>query len=346
MTNDRGLIRYTWEEPPETGTVLELAEGVLWTRLPMPKPLGHINVYLLHDDDGWTVVDTGLDSKLSRNVWETLLSGPLAGGKIARVLATHHHLDHIGLAGWFQKEFGAELITTRTAWLMTRMLTLDEQARPLPETLAFWRGAGMDPEIYAQRLEQRPLNYADTVHPLPLGFTRIKEGDTVRIGGRTWDVRIGNGHSPEHATLWSRDDSLVLCGDQILPSISSNLGVYATEPDADTVGDWLESCERLSGYARPDHIALCGHGRPFTGMPTRFRQLIDNHHHAIDRLLDFLKEPKTAAECFPVLYKRAIGPAEYGLALVEAVGHVNHLLATHRATRVRRDDGAWLWQAI
>jgi len=337
-------LRYPWETPPEHGKAIEVAEGVLWLRLPLPMKLDHVNCYALDDGDGWTIVDTGFDTKKTRAIWETVLAGPLSGKPVRRVVVTHHHPDHVGLAGWFQKKFDAELVTTRTAWLFARMLTLDDQDLPSEETLRHWKAAGMDPEIYAKRADERPFNFADIVYPMPLGFKRVKEGDVIRIGGRDWDVRIGNGHAPEHATFWSRNCDLVLSGDQILPSISSNLGVYATEPDADPVGDWLESCERLAAFAREEHLALGGHKVPFTGLPLRMKQLTDNHHGALERLIDYVREPKTAAECFSPLFKRSIGEGEYGLALVEALAHLNHLHQLGQVTREKRDDGAWLWQ--
>lgn len=307
--------------------------------------LDHVNVYALDDGDGWTIVDTGFSSKRSRALWDRLKAGPLAGKPINRVVVTHHHPDHVGLAGWFQ-EAGAELVTTRTAWLFSRMLTLDEQAVPTAESIAFWTRAGMRADILAQRSTERPFNFADIVWPMPLGFTRLKQDDTFHAGGRTWDVHIGNGHSPEHLTLWSQDDPLVLAGDQILPSISSNLGVYATEPMADPVGDWLEACERLAGLAHEDHLVMGGHKLPFTGLPLRMRQLIDNHHGCLKRLKAFLDTPKAAGDCFPPLFKRTIGEGEYGLALVEAVGHLNHLYLAKGVTRALRDDGAFVYQAV
>jgi len=337
-------IRYPFEAPPEPGAAVEVAEGVLWMRMPLPMALDHVNVYALDDGDGWTVIDTGFSAPRSRALWETLLAGPLKGKPVRRVLVTHHHPDHVGLAGWFQ-ERGAELLTTRTAWLFARMLTLDEADRPPPAELAYWRRCGMAADTFDRRAKARPFNFCDFVWPMPLGFTRIQQDDRLEIGGRTWDVHIGDGHAPEHATLWSRDDNLVLAGDQILSTISSNLGVYATEPEADPVAEWLESCERLSELARPEHLVLGGHKLPFTGLPFRMAQLIENHHSALDRLHGFLAEPKAAAACFPALFKRRIGEAEYGLALVEAMAHCLHLWHAGRVTREIREDGAWIWQA-
>ena len=336
-------LRYPWAEPPENGAAVEVAEGVLWCRLPLPMKLDHVNVYALDDGDSWTVIDTGFASKTTKRLWQGLLDGPMGGKPVGRVVVTHHHPDHVGLAGWFQAEHGAELLTTRTAWLMARMLTLDVQDRPVPETLEFWRSAGMDAAILAERAEERPFNFGDIVAPMPLGYTRLQQGDAIDMGGRTWDIHIGNGHAPEHATFWSRDDNLVLSGDQILPSISPNIGVYATEPMADPIGDWLEACERLQTLARADHLVLGGHKLPFAGLPTRMRQLIDNHHGALERLLEFIETPKAAGECFAPLFKRSIGPGEYGLALVEAVAHLSHLYQAGRATRCRREDGAWVY---
>ena len=338
------MMRHPWAEPPAPGDWIEIADGVLWIRLPLPMALDHVNVYALDDGDGWTVVDTGLSSKKTRAIWQALMAGPLAGKPIARVVVTHHHPDHVGNAGWFQSEHGAGLVASRTAWLFARMLTLDVQENWPKETLDYYRGAGMDPDVLASRIAGRPFNFADTVYPMPLGFIRIRQGDVIRMGNRDWVVHMGNGHAPEHATFWSRDDNLVLTGDQILSSISSNLGVYATEPMADPVADWLEACERLQPLARPDHLVLGGHKLPFTGLPVRMRQLIDNHHGALERLLNDLDQPRTAAECFAPLFKRPIRSGEYGLALVEAVAHMNHLYHIGAVTRTRRADGAWQFQ--
>jgi len=337
-------IRFPIETPPTGAEMVEVASGIHWIRLPLPMKLDHVNIYVLEDGDGWTVIDTGMNTGKTRALWEALIKGPLAARPIKRVILTHHHPDHVGLVGWMQREHGAELWTTRTAWLFARMLTLDVQEEWPEETLAFYRSAGMDSGFYEKRRAERPFNFADVVAPMPLGFKRLDEGDMVQIGARTFTVRLGQGHAPDHITLWS--DDVVIAGDQIIANISSNLGVYATEPEADPVGAWFESCARLKPHARPGHLVLPGHKLPYTGLATRLSQLIDNHHTALDRLRVYLQEPRTAAECFYPLFKRKIGEGEYGLALVEAIGHVNHLHQIGETTRTRRDDGAFLWRIV
>jgi len=338
-------IRHPFDTPPAEGAAHEVAPGILWLRLPLPMALDHVNVFALDDGAGWTIVDTGFASKRAKAIWQALLQGPLRGKPVTRVIVTHYHPDHIGLAGWFQSR-GAELVTTRTSWLYARMLVLDEHPLPLPQAVDFQRRAGVPPDRLQTYATTRPFNFADVVSPLPPGFTRIREGDTITAAGRRWRVRCGDGHAPEHATFWSLDDHLILGGDQLLPGISANIGVYPTEPEADPLTEWLQSCARFQPLAREDHLVLPGHKLPFTGLPLRLHQMIDNHEGALSRLLDHLSTPQTAADCFLPLFKRQIDGPEFGMALVESVAHLNCLLARGQVTRHLSPNGAWLWQAL
>jgi glyoxylase-like metal-dependent hydrolase (beta-lactamase superfamily II) len=338
-------VTFPFDTVPRAGEALEVADGVLWMRIPLPMRPDHVNVYAIEDDGGWAIVDTGHGIPRVREVWGALLAGPLGGRPVRRVFVTHHHPDHVGNAGWFQSDHGAELWTTRTAWLFARMLRLDEQPLPPDALLRYWRAAGMAQDIFADRQAARPMNFADVLAPMPLGFRRIAQGEEIGIGGRVWRVEIGDGHAPEHATLWSTDGKVVIVGDQVLPTITSNLGVYATEPDADPVGDWIATCRRLLPLADPDRIALPGHQKPFRGLDARLRQLIDHQTSALAQLAAFLREPRTACDCFAVLYGRRIGASEYGLALGEAVGHLNHLLSRGSVTRETTAEGVWLWRS-
>lgn len=338
-------ITFPWEDAPAEGEAIEVAPDILWVRIPLPGKLDHVNCYALRDDDGWTLVDTGFDSKRTRAIWEAVLAGPMQGLPVRRMLVTHHHPDHIGLAGWFVAR-GARLLMSRTAYLMGRMLWLDRQDAPTPEQVAFWKNAGIPAGILAKRLADRPYNSADVVHEITLGYERLAEGQLLRLGGRDWHIRMGNGHAPEHVTLWS-DDGIVLGGDQLLPGISPNLGVHPTEPDADPVGEWLESCERLAAFANCGQLVLPGHKLPFKGLPQRLMMLQDNHVSALDRLEAALAEgPRTAVGCFDLLFKRKIAGDTFGLAMVEAVAHVNYLAQRGRLKQVgTTPEGAALWAA-
>ncbi len=337
-------LRHPFAAAPAEGEAIAVAEGVLWLRLPLPMALDHVNIYALDDGDGWTLVDAGLFSRRTVAIWERLLAGPLSGRPVKRVILTHHHPDHVGMVGWFQAR-GAEVLATRTAWLYARMLVLDVQDRPSTEALSFLRRAGVSETELRRRAGERPFNFADVVVPMPVGFTRLVEGQILRAAGRNWVVRLGQGHAPDHATLWS-DDGLVLGGDQLLPGISANIGVYPTEPDADPLTEWLDSCRRFQAVADSLQLILPGHKLPFTGLPFRLVQMIENHDAALARLAEHLTTPSTAMECFLPLFRREISPAEQGLALAEAVAHLNCLLRRGVVSRTSGNDGAWLWERV
>ena len=305
--------------------------------------LDHVNVYVIDEGNSWTIIDTGFWSKKTQSIWGEIKEKWFNDKPIGKVIVTHHHPDHVGLAGWFQTEFKADLWMSRTAWLMARMLRLDYQKLPTEETINFWRRAGMDDLILNERATGKPFNFGDSVHEMPLGFRRIIDGEKIILGNRSWIVRVGNGHAPEHLTLWCEDEPIVIAGDQIISSISPNLGVYATEPDADPVQEWLTSCEAFLPFSNDKQLVLPGHKLPFYGLPHRLKQLIENHHSALKRLVAFLKEPQTAVDCFPVLFNRKISDNEYGLALVEAVAHLNHLYRKKIVKRELNSKGAYVY---
>ncbi len=340
----RDMIHHPWTEPPTEAQAVEVAEGVLWLRLPLPMTLDHVNVYALDDGDGWTVVDTGFSTRRTKAIWQAMIAGPLGGKPVRRLIVTHHHPDHIGLAGWFQMQ-GVELITTRTAWLLARMLVLDVEEVHSAESLLYYRRAGIGDAALAEKASARPYNFADVVAPMPVGFTRVEEGSEIVAGGRRWQVRLGHGHAPDHLTLWSLDDDLVIGGDQLLPGISANIGVYPTEPEADPLGEWLASTARFVPLAHEDQLILPGHKLPFMGLPFRLNQMAQNHIEALERLRRHLSTPRRAVDCFVPLFKREITGEAYGFALVEAVAHLNHLLQRGEVSRHFAEDGAWLWQA-
>ena len=335
-------LRFPWEDPPAPTDVIEVAEGIFWARSPLPMRLDHVNCYVLDDGDSWTIVDTGLNRDSAREAWHAILTGPLGHKPVGRLVVTHHHPDHLGLLGWFA-ESGAEVWATRHGYALARMMQLDDYKVQPPEAVEFRRRAGQSPEAVAAYAREEPWRLR--VMPIPLGFRAIEEGQTIRMGGRDWVAHFGHGHARDHATFWT--DDIVLAGDQIIPGISSNIGVWAMEPDANPLAEWLESCHRLRRVAEgTDPLVLPGHKAPFRGIDFRLTQLIENHEGALDRVVAALREgPRTAAQVFTPIFKREITGSHYGLALAESVAHMNYLL---QAGQVRRElhDAAWVYSLM
>ena len=344
---ERDGLRYPFGDlAPQPGELLEVAPGVHWWRLPMSGPLKHVNGFVLDPgseagagSDGVTIVDTGFNNDASVAAWRALLDGPLAGKRVAQVLCTHFHPDHVGLAGWLCRKHDAPLAMTRTEWLQVRMLCADSRDAVPDEMVAFWRAAGWDGGQIAHASTRGWGNFQRIVSRLPLGFRRIAEGDVLRIGDVAWEVVVGSGHSPEHACLLDRERVILIAGDQVLPRISSNVSLGVSEPEGDPLGDWLASIAKLRGLPA-DLLVLPGHGDPFTGLHIRLDQLDAEHAGRLDAVVAHLAEPKRAVDCFAQLFRRPIGPDVLGMATGEALAHLRHLEVTGRATREVR-DGVW-----
>ncbi|MFN3670209.1 MAG: MBL fold metallo-hydrolase [Brevundimonas sp.] len=340
----RGLV-YPFGDPPGFGEATEVAPGVLWMRLSMPIALNHINVYAVADGDGWVLVDTGLNIPDSRDRWEAMLAGPLGGRPVTRVICTHMHPDHIGLAGWLCERSGAPLVMTRVEYVTARMLLADT-GRPAPEAGAvYYRAAGWD-EAQIGTYRREFGQFGRAVSPIPTGYVRMREGDRLHIGGQAWRVVVGEGHSPEHACLWREADGVVLGGDQILPRISSNVSVWPTEPEADPLGDWLDSLARMKTVFPDEVLVLPSHGEPFHGLQTRLDALIRGHEVSLKRLEKTLRTPKRAVDVFGALFARPVGDGVLGMATGEAIAHLNYLLHRGRVSRARDADGVDWWTLI
>jgi glyoxylase-like metal-dependent hydrolase (beta-lactamase superfamily II) len=329
---------------PEPGSLITLAAGVQWARLPVPGPLKHINVWVLEDGDGVTVVDCGLDIGPCREAWEALLAGPLQGRLVTRVIVTHFHPDHVGLAGWLAERFSAPLWMSREEWLFARMLTADIRDAPPPEAVAYWRAAGWSEERIETEAGKGWGRFSSVVSPVPVSFVRLQDGDTLVTGAREWRVVTGNGHSPEHICLVDEAGGLMIAGDQVLPRITSNISLSLSEPAGDPLGDWLASIAKLQ--ALPDTLLILpSHGEPFTGLQARLDALARGHREQLNALHLFLHEPRRAVDCFTLLFGRKIDDRLIGLATGEAMAHLRRLEVEGRAVRENRDGVAWFCSA-
>jgi len=340
-------LDYPCGDPPAAGATVEIAPGVLWVRMPLPFALRWINLWLLENGDGWTAVDTGVATEESRHHWRTIFASSRLGGKpVTNVIVTHMHPDHVGLAGWIAREFACPLWMSRLEYVTCRMLLADT-GRPAPEEgVRFYRSAGWD-EAALAKYRERFGGFGRLVAPLTDSYRRLTAGDQLNIGGRKWHLLGGNGHSPEHVCLWCPVLNVFISGDQILPRITSNVSVFPTEPEADPLSDWLESCARLRRQLPAGVLVLPAHNEPFTGVQHRLQELIDGHERSMDRVERRLREsPRRAVDLFPALFPRQISSELLGFATGEALAHLNCLIHRGRVRRTTTAEGIWMYAAV
>jgi glyoxylase-like metal-dependent hydrolase (beta-lactamase superfamily II) len=340
-------LDYPWgrNDAPAPSEPRQVADGVYWARFPMPMSLDHINIWLLEDGDGWTVVDTCLGIKSAKEVWESLFTGFMAGKPVNRVICTHLHPDHVGLAGWLTERFDCELWMSREEFLMCRAMAADTGRSAPDVALRFYRAAGYD-EDQLERYKKKFGNFGRAISSLPDSFRRIVDRETITIGGRYWQVIVGSGHSPEHTCLYCPALKLLISGDQVLPRITPNVSVFPTEPKGDTLKEWLRSSARIREILPDDVLVLPAHESPFYGLHVRLSQLIESHNSDMNDLYDYLVEPKRAVDCFPALFSREIDTGSLGLATGETLAHLNCLLGRRRITLSRDEQGVDWYQQI
>ena len=347
--NDQSLVpahsheslQYPLKGLPEAGLSIEAAPGVHWLRMPLPMALNHINLWALEDGDGWTVVDAGMQTSPIAAAWESVFAGLMGGRPVKRVICTHMHPDHVGMAGWLTRRFDCPFWMTRLEYVTCRMLVADTGREAPADALRFYRACGWktsDIEFYKARFG----GFGKMVYTLPDSYRRVSHGDHILIGDRVWQAVIGRGHSPEHLCLYCPQMRLLISGDQVLPKITSNVSVFPTEPDADPLKDWLESLASIRAAVPDDVLVLPAHNEPFYGLHTRIEQLIQGHERSLGRLLDALGEPRTAVDVFSLLFRRPISGEMLQMATGESLAHLNCLIQRGQVTRTLDDAGvAW-----
>lgn len=319
------MIHYEFDDRPEHGQIQPIAAGIDWLRMPLPFMLGHINLWLLRDHAGVAIVDTGINSKTSREVWESALADH-DGGPVTRVIVTHLHPDHIGCAGWLTREHDVELWMTREEYLLCRILVADTGRHAPDAGVRFYKRAGF-PEVALLRYQEMFGMFGKYVADLPEYYRRMQDGEHLAIDGADWEIVVGRGHSPEHACLYNADQNIVISGDQVLPTISSNVSVYPTEPHANPLQDWIDSLSAMKNRLPDDVLVLPAHGKPFRGAHERLDELIEEHMTGLSKLYDLCDEPRRAVDVFPALFKSKISDGNLIMATGESIAHLNYLLA-------------------
>ncbi len=317
-----GQLSYPYLVGPAPAAATMVAPGVHWLRMPLPFRLDHINLWLLEDDGGWTIVDTGLATAPARGLWEVVRAGFMGGRPVRRLLVTHFHPDHFGLADWLVERCSCELWMAPAEHAVACQALADD-ADSLAARQEFFRRHGLD----QARLDLTASwggSYRDGVPAVPEHFVAIADQQDLRIGAHDWHVITGAGHSPDHVTLHCPALGLLISGDHVLPTITPHIGVWHTQPDADPVRSYLHSFARFAGLPA-DTLVLPAHGLPFTGLAPRLEAVAAHHARRLDIVANACTVPCTATEVLDVLFRRRLDVHQIVFALGETIAHLNYL---------------------
>jgi glyoxylase-like metal-dependent hydrolase (beta-lactamase superfamily II) len=348
-------LHYPWGDTlPAMGGCLEVAPGVKWIRMRLPFALDHINLWLLRDAvegenglrQGWTIVDCCIHQEEAKAQWEQIFANALDGLPVLRVIATHMHPDHIGLAHWLCKRWQAPLWMSAADYHVARHACGGRSAADSARVIEFFAAHGLnDPQTVAQ-LQARKDYFPRLAPSLPDQYARLLDGGTLRIGGRAWRCISGYGHAPEHMALYCEALQVLIGGDMMLPRISTNVSVHEDEPEADALTLFLDSIDKFKALP-PDTLVLPSHGKPFTGLHVRIGQLHDHHR---DRLAEVLLactgKACSAADMIAVLFKRPLDFHQTTFAIGEAVAHLHALWLAGRLRRAQDPDGVFRFAAV
>jgi len=326
-------LEYPFPEAPGYGQIIPISETVRWVRMPLPYALDHINLWLIADGDGWTLVDTGFSTSKVRGMWEEIFANQLDGKPIKRLIVTHFHPDHSGLAGWLVERLGINLWMSRDEWLFGRMMGLDEPGASEP-TIEFYRRTGVEEE----KLDQLRIVDTKTWAPLPNSHRRIQHGDVIDIGNHSWEVIVGSGHSPEHACLYCPELGIIIGGDHLLAKITPNIGVYVSEPEGDPLDDYLTSFATFA-HIPEETLVLPSHLLPYRGVQKRLASLTAHHKDRLAVLREACATPQTALELVPAMFNRALDSMNLYLAIGETLSHLNYLRGKGLVVRNAGADG-------
>ena len=330
-------LNFPHAAPPESGELIEVAPGILWLRMPLPFQLDHINLWLLRDGNGWAIVDTGFPDDAVRATWGQILDR--LDGPVTRLIVTHFHPDHLGLASWLMEKTGAPLWMTTGEFLTAHVVWNEVGGHGARFMVEQFRQHGLDAERLA-KFEKRGSGYRKAVPALPDYYERVMAGDVLTVDGKKWQIIIGHGHAPEHMALYCAELGVLISGDMLLPRISTNISVFAATPGADALRWYLDSLDVLAREMPAETLVLPSHGLPFVGVQERVGDLHAHHAERLQALENSCQQaPQSAAGLLEVLFNRALDTHQTMFAMGEAIAHLNYLEQAGRLSRNTDADG-------
>ena len=322
---------------PQPGEAIAVADGIWWIRMPLPFALDHINLWILADGDGFTLVDTGFGVDATFSLWERHFDGVMAGRRVKNVVVTHYHPDHIGSADWLVKRTEAPFWMTLGEFLSAHSAHDDTAGFDRSTGFDFFARNGLDVSRFSEKA-RTGNRYRIGVPEIPRTYRRMMDGDRLSIDGHEWQVITVFGHAPEHAALWCPSKNVLISGDQVLPRITTNVGVWGNQPDSNPLHLFLSSLGKFS-HVNADALVLPSHDRVFRGVHPRITQLHDHHEQRLERLLEGCTEPITAQDAIPLLFKRQLDDHQLMFAMGESIAHLHYLQHAGKVVRTEDSNG-------
>jgi glyoxylase-like metal-dependent hydrolase (beta-lactamase superfamily II) len=328
-------------EPPADGDCTGLPGGILWIRLPVPGGLRHINVWLLPGRQGWTLVDTGMDTGEVRRAWVLLGERLRLRQQLRGIVVTHHHPDHFGMVRWLADRYHVRVYMTPPARAAAgeSLAAAASDAPSRLEDFAARHGLELDDDM-------RQILRGGIYRAIVSGGVEAAglEDGCACPGAENWTVSVHAGHAPGHACLYDGAAGVLVSGDQLLPSISSNISLYPSNEQEDPLAQYLASLRALCELPT-DTLVLPSHGRPFTGLHARARAVRIGHEARLSNLHRALGRPSGTMEAAAGLFRLGrLDALNRLLALTETLAHLRWLECRGLVTR-RGAGRALRWTA-
>jgi glyoxylase-like metal-dependent hydrolase (beta-lactamase superfamily II) len=332
-------LDYPFQDYPEPGQIVEVAEGIYWLSTPLPFRLRAINAFLIEEKEGWTIVDCGYGAEGARKQWEEVWQNKMKDKPVTRVVVTHFHPDHFGNAGWMQEKWGVRPSMSETEWAFANLAAHNLNTDAIEPRAVFYAKNGL-PTQFVEQFRNEVFRYPHGCPSVPDSFTCLKDGEVLTINGRSWKVMVGRGHSPEHVCLYCDELGIMMAGDQILPEISPNVSVWHIEPDANALGDFIGTMNRFRPALRKDTLVLPSHRKPFRGVHDRLDELEHHHHLRLKQIMDVIGPAgMTAGDLLPLIFPSNLDGHQIGFAMNEALAHLNYLMYEGKLARRTDADG-------
>ena len=332
---------FPFDTAPGNNEIVDIAPGVKWLRSPLPLSLDHINCYLLQDGDGWCVVDTGMNVKKARDHWLSIIETHLDNAPITKVIATHQHPDHVGLAGWLCESFRATLHMSEQEYLCSRVYLNHGQADSYWEVDQFFERTAMSQHTLDGLTTSN--SFYDSVYALPASYHQIKDHQLLTIGDHTWEAVITRGHAQAHVSLYCKTLDLYISGDQVLPRITSNVSVISSAPEASPLTDWYEAHDIVEARVPDSVLVLPAHEMPFYGLYHRLRDVIAHHEERMSRVVEICVKPQNAQKITQALFEKEFDSFQNYLAVGECLAHL-HRLMEHGKIERTLENNVYMYQ--